>query len=276
MARAGKAPPPPPNGVPLSVLVDFDGTISRTDVTDTLLAAHATDPDWRSRDDAYAAGHVGSRTLLAWDATILEQDRARLDATARSQPADPTFAGFARELLGFGAAVEVVSDGLGFYVEPFLDRLGVGDVPVATSRLDFSARPFRLDFPYGHPSCFVCGTCKRERVLAHRAAGRFVAFVGDGESDRWAAWYADLVFGKDRLAGVCRAEGWAYLEWADFADVGRALRDALTTGDVPRTSSELALLRVAAEPRPYICGPEAWGEGRVARTPALAAPRHLR
>lgn len=264
MARAGQPPPPSAAGVPLSVLVDFDGTISRTDVTDVLLAAHATDADWRSRDDAYVAGQVGSRTLLAWDATILEQDRAKLEATVLAQRPDPTFAAFARGMVALGVAVEVVSDGLGFYVQPCLERLGVGDVPVATSRLDFSARPFRLDFPYGHPSCLVCGTCKRERVLAHRSAGRFVAFVGDGDSDRWAAWYSDLVFGKDRLAGVCRAEGWPFREWADFGDVDRALRAGLETGEVPRTRAELTALRERASAPRFICGPEVWGEGRVA------------
>jgi 2-hydroxy-3-keto-5-methylthiopentenyl-1-phosphate phosphatase len=137
-------------------------------------------------------------------------------------------------------------------------------VPVATSRLDFDATPFRLEFPYGHPACFVCGTCKRERVRAHRAAGRFVAFVGDGESDRYAAWHADLVFAKHRLAELCRAEGWPYRAWQRFADVGREIAASLTRGEVPRTRGELDRVRAAGPDRGFICGPEAWGEGRTA------------
>ena len=264
MARAGSVPPPQAAGAPLSILVDFDGTISRADITDVLLASHATDPEWRVRDEAYVAGRVGSRTLLAWDATILEQDRERLEATVRGQPLAPSFPGFAREMLSLGAVLEVVSDGLGFYVEPCLARMGAAGVPVATARMDFDTRPFRLDFPYGHPSCLVCGTCKRGRVLAHRSAGRFVAFVGDGESDRWAAWYADLVFGKDRLADVCRAGGWAFREWTDFTDVGRQVRALIEEGGIPRTTGELAALRSSRSDREPICGPEVWGEGRVA------------
>jgi 2-hydroxy-3-keto-5-methylthiopentenyl-1-phosphate phosphatase len=267
VARAGTAPPPQTTGAPLSILVDFDGTISRGDVTDALLAAHATDPAWRSRDDAYVAGRVGSRALLAWDATILEQDRAKLEATARLQPADPTFARFVAAVRDLGAAVEVVSDGLGFYVEPYLDRLGVGDLPVATSRLDFSARPFRLEFPFGHPACFVCGTCKRERVRAHQEAGRFVAFVGDGDSDRYGAWQADLVFAKDRLARLCEAEGWPYLRWERFADVGDAIDHALRDGTVPRTVERLRRLRGAGPTKRFICGPEVWGGGRTSPGP---------
>ena len=256
-------PPPQTTGAPLSILVDFDGTVTHADVTDALLAAHATDPGWRSRDDAYVAGRVGSRSLLAWDATILEQDRKRLEATARAQEPDPTFPAFVREMGGLGATLEVVSDGLGFYVESLLARIGAADVPVATSRLDFAARPFHLEFPFGHPSCFVCGTCKRERVRAHQEAGRFVVFVGDGDSDRYGAWQADLVFAKHRLARLCETEGWPYRAWERFADVGGALDRALRDGTIPRTGEDLRLLRAAGGSKRFICGPEAWGEGRV-------------
>lgn len=273
MAHAGPVPAPAAAGVPLSILVDFDGTVAVPDITDVLLVEHANDPAWRAADDAYAARQVGSRTLLAWDATIIGRDRGLLERTALSQPADPTFVPFVIEMRRLGALVEVVSDGLGFYVEPFLDRIGAGDVPVATSRLDFEATPFRLDFPYGHPACFVCGTCKRERVRAHQAAGRFVVFVGDGESDRYAAWHADLVFAKLRLAEVCRAEGWVWRPWERFSDVSGEIGDGLKSGELPATIDDLA--RVRARPSHasrashasrdgFICGPEAWGEGRVA------------
>ena len=176
-----------------------------------------------------------------------------------------------------------MSDGLGFYVEPFLSAMGAPDLPVATSVMDFSTAPFGISFPYGHPRCFVCGTCKRERVLAHRAAGRYVAFVGDGESDRYGAWHADLVFAKHRLADLCEREGWPYIRWERFADVGEWLREGLASGAVPATPESLAALRAVPrseaelaarrgdEVTTYICGPEAWGPWRVAPGPAVVA-----
>ena len=267
MTRAGPVPAPSAGAVPLSILVDFDGTVSATDVTDALLACHATDEEWRVRDREYAAGLVGSRSLLEWDATILGADRTRLEATAGAQGLDPSFTTFARRMHRVGATVEVVSDGLGFYVEPLLARIGAGELPVATAAMDFEAVPFRLGFPFGHPACFVCGTCKRERVRAHQEAGRFVVFVGDGDSDRYGAWQADLVFAKHRLARLCEAEGWPYRTWERFADVGGALDRALQDGTVPETREDLRRLRAAGRPKHFICGPEAWGEGRVAPGP---------
>jgi hypothetical protein len=94
-------------------------------------------------------------------------------------------------------------------------------------------------------------------VLAHQAAGRTVAFIGDGESDRYAAAYSDVIFAKNALVAMCRAEGWPFSPWHDFAE----LRDWLdTTIDAWRTDPS-AIPR--HRPRPFICGPELWGPGRA-------------
>ncbi len=267
MTRAGPVPPPGSGDLPLSVLVDFDGTVATTDVTDVLLSLHATDASWRARDTDYIAGRAGSRTLLAWDATILDPDPDRLLATARSQPLDPAFAATVDLVRRAGGVVEVVSDGLGFYVEPLLARTGAGDLPVATSSMDLGAAPYHIAFPYGHPDCLVCGTCKRARVLAHQEAGRYVVFVGDGESDRYAAWHADLVLAKGRLAALCEAQGWPCRPWRDFAEVGALLGAAIADGTVPRTEREVRRRRDSGGRRGFICGPEAWGPGRTEPAP---------
>ena len=81
-----------------------------------------------------------------------------------------------------------------------------------------------MSFPNGNPDCLVCGTCKRQRVLAHQAAGRIVVFIGDGESDRYAAAYSDVIFAKRDLIALCRSEGWAFQPWHDFRRVGGLAR----------------------------------------------------
>ncbi len=147
-----------------------------------------------------------------------------------------------------GIPVEVVSDGFGFFIEPALDALGVGQLPVVTAATTFGPDGARIEFPNGNPDCFVCGTCKRNRVLAHQAAGRAVAFIGDGPSDRYAAGYSDVVFAKESLEQICIAEGWAYRRWTDFREI-HAWLDADARGlrgrpVVPRRpASPPALLR---------------------------------
>ncbi len=261
----------PPDAVPVSFLVDYDGTISREDVGDALLARFYSDPELLAAKDAdYDAGRIGSRELMEWDMAVLPDDPELLRATAASLPQDETFAGFVATVRAAGAKLEVVSDGLGFYVESNLARLGaeLAALPVATNDNPV-AGPDSMAFPYGHPACFVCGTCKRERVRAHQAGGRVVVFIGDGTSDRYAAHHADVVFAKGSLERWCREVGWPYRVWGRFSEIGAWARAAFANGELPRDAADLERWH-ATHGRPardFICGPEFWGEGRTAPAP---------
>jgi 2,3-diketo-5-methylthio-1-phosphopentane phosphatase len=271
MSRAPLVPVFPP-GAPISVLVDYDGTVSRRDIGDVLLERHAlVDRAIVVAMDAdYDAGRAGSRELMQWDMDVLPRDGGLLRRVAETIPQDETFSPFVAAVREAGAAIEVVSDGLGFYVASNLFRLdaALGDLPVATNDNDVDGSG-RLSFPYGHPACFVCGTCKRERIRAHEAGGRVVVFVGDGQSDRYAAHHADVVFAKGALLDWGRATGRDFLAWDRFAEIEAWFRAALADGRLPATADDLPGWRATHRPlRPdFICGPEAWGPGRMRPDP---------
>jgi 2,3-diketo-5-methylthio-1-phosphopentane phosphatase len=259
-SETGAAPPVPPlrpGDAPLAILVDYDGTIALTDVSDSLMASFVT-AEWEARAAEYDAGLIGSRRLMEWEVGLIAADPAQLRATAAEQPHDPGFAPFVRRARQAGVPVEVVSDGFGFFIPAALDSLGVGDLPIVTAEMTFDPESgrARIAFPNGHPDCLVCGTCKRRRVLAHQAAGRAVVFVGDGESDRYAAGYSDLVFAKRALVQLCLDAGWPFRRWTEFAEIDVWLAETLTAWRADPAS----IPRPAA--RPYFCGPEVWGPGR--------------
>lgn len=249
-------PPLCPGQPPLAILVDYDGTIARTDVSDEILRRFIGERYERD-DAAYAAGIVGSRTLYSSQVKLLPGAPDRVVAVAEAQPPDPTFAPFAARARELDVPVEVVSDGFGFYIAPALARLGVPEIPVITARTVFDGRRASMTFPSGHPDCFVCGTCKRQRVLAHQAAGRTVALVGDGLSDLYAAAYSDLTFARQPLLDLCRARGWASTAWLDFAELEGWLDQTVTAWHTDPASLP------SRRPGPFICGPEAWGSGRT-------------
>ena len=252
------APPPPPldPDVPaLAILVDYDGTIAQTDVGDVLMAEVAP-TGWEQANADYDAGLIGSRRLMEWEVGMWPADPTALTALAARQPHDEGFAPFVRRAQRAGIPVEVVSDGFGFFIEAALESLGVGDVTIVSAATIFDGSGPPIAFPNGHPACFVCGTCKRNRVLAHQAAGRAVVFVGDGESDRYAAGYSDVVFAKRALVQVCLANGWPFERWTEFAEIDRWLA---TTIDAWR--ADPSTLPTPSQ-KAFFCGPEIWGEGR--------------
>jgi 2-hydroxy-3-keto-5-methylthiopentenyl-1-phosphate phosphatase len=201
-----------------SILVDFDGTACLHDVAEHLLMRFG-DPSWPTYDEAWARGEIGARDGIRAQAAMLHAGTEELlDYALEHCPIDPTFSPFVRWASSAGVPVTVVSDGFGFYIRPLLATVGV-DVPVITN----TWRDHEMTFENGHEVCLGCGTCKMRAVL--EAPGP-VAFVGEGDSDRFGALYADIVFAKDALVDWCERDGVPYVPWVDFDDVRARLQAA--------------------------------------------------
>ena len=77
MGKDGTAPPVVPlrpGEPPIAILVDYDGTIALTDVSDTVMAEHVP-AIWESEAAAYDAGLVGSRRLMSSPAAVRLRSR---------------------------------------------------------------------------------------------------------------------------------------------------------------------------------------------------------
>ena len=142
----------------------------------------------------------------------------------------PTFSPFVGWAEERGLPLLLASDGFAFYIEPMLDRAGLGHLEVVTNELILDGGAPSLRHPNRHPECIGCGTCKMLAAKRLRERHGPVAFVGEGQSDRYGALYSDVVFAKDALVEICEQDGVPYLRWETFDDV----RDALeTAGDLP-------------------------------------------
>lgn len=204
-----------------SVLVDFDGTACLHDVAEHLLTEFGRE-EWQEWDRAWERGEIGSHAVILAQAAMLREPMERLLTFARLHcPLDPTFAPFVRWLKSRSVQVTIVSDGFGFYIEPLLRAAGLDHLPVITNSW-IEGTESRIRFGNGHPECIGCGTCKMNAVLSARARGP-VVYVGEGGSDRFGAIYSDVVFAKDALVDIARADGVPLLEWTTFDDVRHQL-----------------------------------------------------
>ena len=206
-----------------SVLVDFDGTASVVDVTKQLLIEYG-DPSWPTYDEAFDRGEIGLREAIQAQDRMLDADRDTLVSFALAHgKLDPTFPSFVLWCESNDVGVAIVSDGFAFYIEPMLEAAGLSHVTVITNEQRWvNDRPDGLRFVNAHPSCIGCGTCKMQAVLRYREHGP-VAFVGEGQTDRYGALYADITFAKLDLVDYCQADAVPFVPWEDFDDVRRTL-----------------------------------------------------
>lgn len=208
-----------------AVLVDFDGTASTRDVAELLLTQFG-DPSWPEYDEAVDRGEMGLRQAIQIQDRMLDATREELTSYAVEHGRlDPTFPPFVEWLKGAGVPIALVSDGFGFYIRPILEADGLGELAVIASQQVWGndGRPSGMRFMHGHQECVGCGTCKMNAVLGYRETHGPVAFVGDGQSDRYGALYADVTFAKGELVDHCIRDGVPFVPWNDFEDVRRSL-----------------------------------------------------
>ncbi len=142
-----------------------------------------------------------------------------VDAHVRLDEAFPSFVAYCA---GRGIPLEIVSEGLDFYLVHLLEKWRIS-VPVRTNRTAFEEGRVVISYPFADATCDLCGTCKLRRVFDLRLQGYHVVYVGDGHSDLCPAIEADTVFAKKELADLCRQEEIDFIPFDTFADVRREM-----------------------------------------------------
>jgi 2-hydroxy-3-keto-5-methylthiopentenyl-1-phosphate phosphatase len=204
-----------------AVVLDFDGAVSPTDVTEALLRTFG-EPSWWDIERDMRVGTLGLREALIRQAGLLRGGLDEwLEFAVSSFALEPTFEPFVRWARSEGLVVAVASDGLGFYIEPMLSVAGIDGIRVHSNAFDPVTGT--LGFPEANGVCVGCGTCKMNVVLGYRDRTGPTAFVGEGFSDRYGALYADITFAKHHLAAICARDGIAFTAWETFDDVRSGL-----------------------------------------------------
>lgn len=207
--------PPSPRAAG-TIVTDFDGTITLTDVGATLFAT-LTQGAAAGVVASWKEGAFGSRECLIRECALARGSRADLLRIARAQPVDPGFVPFVRSAQALGWRVVVASDGLETYITDALDRMGLS-LEVRANLIRFVADRLVPSFPRAGRGCGACGNCKAGVIEESRSAGP-VVFIGNGLSDRCAAPVADWVFAKDEFARFCDEQGTRFTRFETFSDV---------------------------------------------------------
>lgn len=201
-----------------SVVLDFDGTVTESDLLDRI-AREFGDPEvYQEVEDGLDEGRMPLREVITREFEpvtrpldevvewVLDEARIR-----------PGFAEFVRKAQAEGWAVHVVSSGFEELIEPILEREGV-DVYLHGNRVDARPDGWRVEWRYPD-DCDECGeSCKRSLLPPGE-----VVYVGDGYSDRCAALAADRIFATAGLARYLSERGKPFDVFTDFHELARSL-----------------------------------------------------
>ena len=198
------------------IVCDFDGTITRTDVIDSILQRFA-DPSWEAIENEWLAGDIGSRECLSRQLSLVKATPSELLGFFDTVEIDQDFPDFVDHVIGLGASLEVVSDGIEQGIARILARNYVSLLPILANRLrQLDHDSWRIDFPHASDACRAAsGNCKCKSTPSTKR----VLVIGDGQSDMCVAATADFVFAKDRLAEHCERNGIAYARFESFAEL---------------------------------------------------------
>lgn len=213
----------------LKVFVDFDGTITRNDVGNEFFVAFGGDicRDYIAR---YRCGEHTAKELFRLEVKALGQlNRISALEFFRTQEIDPSFGRFVDFCTTRSIGVQIVSDGLDFYIDAILSHHGIGTVPVSANRIVFhDDGTAGIEFPHDDAECTRCACCKRNIIAAAAGDDDVVVYIGEGYSDRCPVRYADIVFAKDDLQRYCQEMNITYHLYRDFDDVTRRLAEILS------------------------------------------------
>lgn len=209
----------------LYVSIDFDGTITDTDITDAVIQRFAR-PGWEEAERLWEDGLIGSRECLEAQFSLIDASLDNILKYVDTYSIDRDFKGFLGFLRDTGIPHGIISDGFQVVIERMLNRAGMSHVPVYANRLIEEGGELKTSFPYHNKNC-ASGVCKCE-VAKTLSSDSPVIHIGDGRSDFCIAEAANLVYSKSKLTAFCREKAIRHIEFANFRDIETSMSALLS------------------------------------------------
>jgi 2-hydroxy-3-keto-5-methylthiopentenyl-1-phosphate phosphatase len=202
---------------PAVLFLDFDNTVTTSDVLDLIIARYSRTNRWRQWEAEWRDGRISTLECLRSQISDLRVTPEELiEFTDRIQ-IDDGFMPLVSWAMAHKVETSIVSDNFTLIIKAMLQRRGLPEMRIYANHLTFHDDRPRASFPLVDPGCARCAHCKAQHI--RRVTGRRRLFVGDGLSDICPAAAADVVFAKDSLANYLRSIGSPYRPFRSLADV---------------------------------------------------------
>lgn len=203
---------------PITVLCDFDGTITFCEVIGEIYSKFASG-NCDQLVKLWMRGKISTPEEIQGCFATIHASRQELEAQLDTIGIDASFPAFLNFCQNQGYQFAILSDGLQWYIEYVLNKHGISGLNIYANQIKFTASGFEISFPWYDPEMPKRGTSKPSIIKRYQNSGVFVVFIGDGLSDLEAVQFADRVYAKGRLLEHCRQNELPVTGFSDFADL---------------------------------------------------------
>ena len=210
----------------IALQCDFDGTVTEEDVSFLLLDTYVGSR-WREYLKEYMEGRIPVGTFNKKVFGMMKADRQTMTDLVLNSDRVKIRPGF-RELIDYCSRKSfkpvIVSNGLIFYIEAILNRLGVNGIEVHAAENRFSSGGMNVRYVGPDGTEMEVGYKEAYTELLQKR-GYNVIYVGNGTSDIYPSRQARYVFATADLLERCREENLECTPFTDFYDVIRGLEN---------------------------------------------------
>jgi len=214
----------------LKVFIDFDGTITQTDIGENMflrfgdkVAAYSIINRWIDKE----ISSTESWKLLC--NTINNFDQKVFDDFIDEIQIDPFFKCFYDFCIKNKIEIFVLSDGLDYYIKKFFMNNGLDEIKFFSNLFSLGAdKKITPLFPYLDEECLICANCKRNHIIENSSDTDITIYIGDGYSDTCPSQFVDYLFAKKSLLKFCESNRISYFPFNNFNDVQKIMAQLIT------------------------------------------------
>ncbi len=211
------------------IFIDFDGTITTTDVGENIFLKFGNESKVKKIIEDLLTEKISSKECwISLCESVHQINKNELDSFIDEIKIDPGFKDFIsfckkNELVHF-----ILSDGFDYYIERILKRENLDDIKYYSNKLQIINNKLIPSFPHHDIDFPSSANCKRNHIINNSGDEEFTVFIGDGNSDKYTVHYCDFIFAKEDLLKYCEKERISYFPFKNFIDVQHIMTKLLS------------------------------------------------
>lgn len=209
----------------ISILSDFDGTITLTDTINKFLDIFA-DKSWLSIEEQWKKGEIGSKICLQKQFDLIPKlTDFQINNFFDDIKIDESFLEFYSFIKKNNIPFAIVSDGFDFFIEKILEKNNLFGIKIYSNNLYIDNNgKCKVSFIQNNLSCNVkAANCKCQVLDLYKKSNNYVIYIGDGLSDICISGKVDILFAKNYLANYCKEKKIKHTEYNRFEDIRRII-----------------------------------------------------